>query len=165
MNETNKEVKKVLDYFYSAGHKIISIKKASDTQVWLSRTYDDVRGIAQGDHNDWNLKEEQTSHIKFKEAKNFLGLGVDTVLSSFTTEHFVIELENDKSKAYVVVSVKNGIHKVNNYKARVYENKHSVLEVGFGKKDFVDNFGEYNVYNQKQWNDLTKYALNLEHRL
>jgi hypothetical protein len=168
MNETNKEVKKVLDYFYKAGHIIVNITKASDTKIWLDKSYIDSSGIIQGDHNDWTIKKEQTSHIKFTDKKNFLGLGFDTVCSVFSTNYFVIELESDKNKAYLVVSVKNGIHKVGKSitnKARVYDNKHSVIEVGFGRKDFVDTVGEYNVYNQKEWNDLTKYALNLEHRI
>jgi hypothetical protein len=112
MNETNKEVKKVLDYFYKAGHKIVNITKASDTKIWLDKSYIDSSGIIQGDHNDWTIKKEQTSHIKFTDKKNFLGLGFDTVCSVFSTNYFVIELESDKNKAYLVVSVKNGIHKV-----------------------------------------------------
>ena len=167
MNETNKEVKKVLDYFYSAGHKIINITSAFDTKVWLDKTYEDVVGIVQGGAKDWNIKDEsKVNHIEFKPVKNFLGLGIETVVSNQTRNHFVIELESDTNKAYIVVKVENGMFQIGNQdKVRITNNKHTVLEVGFGKKEFVDNFGEYNVFNQKQWNELTKYALNLENRL
>lgn len=164
----NKEVKKVLDYFSKAGHEVKSVEPINTTPVYLDKDFEDVFGFIQGDHNDWNIEENQTTHIEFTEKKNFMGLGFDTVMSKFTKNYFVIELESDKSKGFIVVKVENGIHKVGkgiNNKARVTNNTHNVVYVGFGKKEFVDSFGEYNTFNKTEWNKLTKFALNLENRL
>ena len=164
----NKEVKKVLDYFSKAGHEVKGVEPINSTPIYLDKDFEDEFGLIQGDHNDWNIEESQISHIEFTEKKNFMGLGFDTVMSRFTTNYFVIELESDEKKGFIVVKVENGIFKVGSgitNKARVTNNTHKVVYVGFGRKDFVDSFGEYNTFTKTEWNKLTKYALNLENRL
>lgn len=148
----HKNVQKLIKPFIDNGYKVKSFKSNYESPVYSEATPRDeecvtifsASSLSNEDKEKWSVKEFMLAGKL--ESASAIGL----------TEYHIVEFEADEHVGYMVLKVKNGVF-INKGKVITKENDVKLFEAGFTSKKFYDHFGEYTVFNQKEFNDWKKY--------